>query len=60
MSNCFTFNVLHTYIYIYIYVYIYMLRGIYSEVKQVFGQRLKPIYDCFWEEKQCLRVTIYS
>ena len=26
--------------------------GNYSEVKQVFGQQLKLIYDCFYEEKQ--------
>ena len=35
-------------------------RESYSEVKQVFGQQCKIIYDCFWDEKQCIRVTFYS
>ena len=29
----------------------------YSEVKQVFGQQLNLISDCFWDEKQCTSVT---
>ena len=35
------------------------LNVIYSEVKQVFWQQLKLIYEFFYKQKQYLRVKIY-